>query len=497
MSEFDHKVNHEDYEKNRYGWRQSRDCVSGSDEIKRGNEIYLPIPSGMLFNDSPASLGDNNSNKTRGTGDFSKTSLPWWHDNPAYRAYLQRAKFPEISSNTLRGLTGISTKQEPMFKLAHNVSYLEENATPEGLSLIELYEFVVSEIFQTGKISLVVDVKENGEFFIAPYSAESNINWKIENYDGEKVQTNGTFVEKNGNDDENCSYLVYSFDEAGLATYQKFKGDQEDKEKTPIMRQGKTLKRLPIVNIGSINNSPKPDPIPLKGVNEISISIYQKDADLSQAQFLTCNPTLFLFGIQPNEVPKVVGSSVVIGVSNPNAHAEYPSTDTSALDHVEQTKKNLFEEAIYYGASLVGPSKKGVESADSLALREAASGASLITVVRQAYKGIQRALDIIEELGGGKSEFVGATDFAEHSLTPQGLNALVSSWVQGAISHDTVLNNFREANIISNQTTNEEEKNKIKIEEEDKTIVDEEGDEEKDKTEKENVKDSDDNKDDD
>lgn len=471
MENFDHTKANDSYNKKRFSWRQSRDCTDGSDEIKRANDVYLPIPSGFLMNDSSYDIQGSGNNKS---GDYSKMYLPWWHQNPMYRSYLQRAKFPEISANTLRGLVGIATKQEPQIKLASGISYLKNNATPDGLSLAELYEFVISEILQTGKISLVVDVKENGEFYISPYNAESNLNWKVENQGGEKVQTIGTFVEKDLEDENKNVYFVYSFDDAGIAVFEKFRGNESQGTAEPVARKGKILKRLPIVNLGAINKSPEPDIVPMQGINEISISIYRKDADLSQAQFLTCNPTLFIFGVQQNELPKVIGSSVAVGISNPNGRAEYPSTDTSALDHVENAKRNLFDEAIYYGASLLGTSKKGVESADSLALREAANGASLIGVVRQAYKGIQGALDIIESLGGGKSEFVGATDFAEHSLTPQGLNSLVSSWIQGAFSQDTLLDKLRESNIVSNEITNEQEKDKILKDQEEAFLISEE-----------------------
>jgi hypothetical protein len=95
-----------------FAMRQVRDCVEGSDSIKRAGELYLPMPSGMSFipvgTSKTASVNNGNPLSAK---DISITEAPWYHPNPAYSAYLHRAKFPDMTAATLRGLTGIATKR--------------------------------------------------------------------------------------------------------------------------------------------------------------------------------------------------------------------------------------------------------------------------------------------------------------------------------------------------------------------------------------------------
>ena len=67
---------HSDYEELQYGRMQVRDCVKGSNAIKRGNEIYLPMPSGMMD-------VDPDSFKSKSDNGLSLASMPWYHENPA------------------------------------------------------------------------------------------------------------------------------------------------------------------------------------------------------------------------------------------------------------------------------------------------------------------------------------------------------------------------------------------------------------------------------
>lgn len=480
---------HFKYNRKRYSWRQVRDSIEGSDAVKRANQVYLPIPSGMQFN-ANTTVDDNQieRNFSKNTFDYERQFLPWDHPNRAYSAYLQRARFPEMTNHSLIGFIGVATRQEPQITLPAGLEYLEETATADGMSLVELFEFCVSEIFQTGKLSLVLDVrKDDNQFYISPYNAESNINWKVEFKNGKKRQTESVFIEFGLNrstteekqDDHHIWYYLaplpdveFEEDEEPelFAFSQTYVDDRPVGDPVLLNIQGNFLEELPIVNLGSIKNTPDPDSIPLLGISDIALTIYRKDADLSQAQFLTCNPTLFIFGVDKNSMPKVIGSTVAVGISNPQANAQYPATDTSALEHIRNEKQDLFNEAVQYGANLLGRDRKAIESAEALSLRKAANGASLVGVVRKIGEAITDILNLAARWQGTAetAEFTPSLDFAEHTLSAQELTALVRTWLDGGISQDTLLDNLRDADIVSNEITNEQEKAKIGAEEEDR-----------------------------
>jgi len=467
-------VHHRNYDRVRFSWRQVRDCVEGSNAIKRGNEVYLPMPSAMAFTSQSPSQGDSASvQHTANREDYSRLFLPWWHPNPAYRSYLQRARFPDITANTLRGLTGITTKNDPTFELPDSISYLEDEATPDGMSLIELYEFCISEVIQTGKLSLVLDVRrDDNTVYIAPYKAEDNINWRVDFIHGKSIQTKAVFLETAKDEDVNQPVqekhvkYAFGFDDVGenfIATVQHFFNSAPIAEPMPLMLQGNTLDRLPIVNIGSNRNDPYPDNLPILGVSDIAVAIYRKDADLSQAQFLTCNPSLIISGIDEDQAPNIIGSSVSIVLPPEGAKAYYTKTDTSALNNVATTIKDLFGEAAELGASLIGLSKKAPESAETISLREAGNAVNLVTLVNHVSTAIKDILQMAIDWNGsgGEVEFKGSTEFAEIRLSPQAVTSLVASWMQGAISQETLLDRFREADIIDAEISNEEEMERI------------------------------------
>lgn len=477
-----------DWARNRFVWRAVRDAIAGTNAVKRANEVYLPIPSGFLIEDTPASMSQVQTASAEGVEnreDYLRQNAPYYHRNPAYRGYLQRARFPELAMHTMRGLLGIATKNPAVVKLPSSIAYMEESATVDGDSLEELFVYSLSEVLQTGRLSLVVDVNDKtNEVHIAPHRTESFINWK------EKINENLTMavyeskVEEQSLKDEfeveeKTVNIVYTFaNEAQAATVEGGEvgdvfvrryvdGTESVNDATVPNLQGTKFEDLPIVNIGSINNDATIDPAPLLGIAEIAYSIYRKDADLSQAQYMTCNPNLVITGCDdtdaegnPTGVPNVVGSTVALIIGNPEAKVFYTKTDTSALDHVLGSIEKLFEEGATYGAALVGPSKGGAESTDTMKIRQGAQGATLVSVVKNVAKGIEDALKKAAQISGASEDsvqFAVTTDFAERMLDPAMLTALVAAWMDGIYSKESLIKVMIEAGYISKEDTVDEE----------------------------------------
>lgn len=457
-------VKNQKYTRLEYSRRQVRDCIEGSNAIKRGKEIYLPMPSGMT---NAVEVSSARPNSTRSESYINIQDTPWYHSNPAYRAYLQRARFPDISASVLRGLLGLADNGNHEIDLPNSMDYFKDAATLDGMSLAEMHVNNVSEVLQTGKACMILDPDSNNNFRIALKTAESNIDWRYENAKGERKLVSATFIEEQ--EDEYERMIEYKIVN-GIAVYQRYVDGKEDGEEEVLMFQGKTISKLPIFFIGSVKNDANSNLIPLLGITDIALAIYRKDADLSQAEFMTCNPTLFIYGITEDQKPKMVGSSVCVTISNGNAKAEYPRTDTSGLGHVSNRIKELFSEAVSFTGQLLSVGGKNAESAEALSIRQASAGTNLLKVVTNSSKAISDLISFAMDWAGINAEytFKASTDFSEVSLDSSELKAILDSWIEGAISHDTLLDNYRKVNIVSGDVDNKSEKEKIQFDEENK-----------------------------
>ena len=449
----------EEYQITTFQTKQMRDTVAGSNAVKNEGELYLPMPGAW---NEIKERGTVPQEAIRNAPDY----LPWTHQNPAYRAYIQRARFPDITANALRMCVGIATLKEPELNLPSPLSYLENITTSTFDSLHELYVFVLSEILIAGKVALVVDFDiARQQFYIAPYTREHFVNYK-EGFDGSrKIIYSASFEESPDN------VLEYTYNDEGKVVSKKYK-EGELEEEIPLAFRGVNYPSIPVFYSGAFDNSPRTNTPPLLGISDIAISIYQTDADLRQAQFMTCNPTLFVFGVDQADTPTVIGSQVIVGIRNPNGRAEYPRTDTSALEHIRNNKNDMMQEAAGYGAALISSPSK--EAAEALSIRQANRGASLVNAASMAGKAINDAIAFIAEIMGIKQDeafFDPNVEFAEMVMTSQDLTALVSAWMSGAITHDILLDNLRDAGWIdSDGDTNEQIKDKV---EKEKPAIDE------------------------
>lgn len=465
------------YDRYTYPRRAVRDSIEGSVAIKMANELYLPMPLGFEIDASnppsdpnhPASL-EMTPNRAQNPGpDLLSTNIPWYHQNKAYSQYLQRARYPEITVHTMRGLVGTVGRKDPEIELPSQIDYLLEDATKDGKSLFEFYISLVCEVCQVGNVDIIIGVnEETNQLYLQSYKAENRINW-IED-DGKLSAINFQFkIREDGEEEfefeEIDLNLVYKqIDDIVILTKYK-EGDEESTKELGV--QGTKFPSIPVITVGSIENKPYPQPAILGGIAEIALAIYRKDADLSQAQYMTCNPTLCITGADNNFLPNMIGSTVALTVSNPDAKVYYTQTDTSGLDHVKQNIADLFEEAVLYGASLIGPSKKAAESEETVKIRQNVQGSNLVMIVENVSKAIQDALDLCATVSGSDSSkvlFDAPTDFADKTISPQMLMALKDLWLSAGLSRHSLIRLIKEAGLLGPDVDVEDEITRIENE---------------------------------
>ena len=361
---------HPGYDKFYSSWIKVRDCMDGEDAVKAKKEDYLPRPQGM-------------------SGQYED----------AYDMYIERAHFPLVTSYALSGALGVVITKLPEFNVPKELEYILKEATKDGRSLSQLFLDVIIEVFQTGRVPLLVDVVDNkNEFRFVQYRAEEFINWKTSEVESERNLILGVISESVPADEDIFShvmdnvYRVLVLDEKGNYTSRIFGEASEYQEfyRNPVY-MGQPINEIPLFLAGSINNSYDVQPIPLISVANCSVQIYRKEADLANSEFLSCNPTLVLVGADGDDLPNVVGSSVMMAIPNEQARVFYTTTDTAALTHVKSHIESLYEEAIRHGVAILD-ARKGVEAAEALRIRQATQSASVYSVYLSALNAIRQGL---------------------------------------------------------------------------------------------------------
>ena len=122
---------------------------------------------------------------------------------------------------------------------------------------------------------------------------------------------------------------------------------------------------------------------------------------------------------------------------------------------------DLNDYALQQGASLLGGQRNVSESGEALRIRQASTSATLVSVTYVVGSGIEKVLKYIAKwmgLNADEVTFEPNTEFTTYAMTAQEQLALVNSWKEGALSDDTLLDNFRKAGMLQAGDTIEDEK---------------------------------------
>jgi hypothetical protein len=437
---------HPDYKKVADSWQSIEDCINGESTVKSYGEKYLPRPSGM-------------------TRDIN--------GNAAYDSYITRAHFPDFTSKFLSGLTGITKINPPKIKVPKSMEYLIEDCDGDGTPLDVFFFQSVRLSLKTGRHLIFVDVdQKKNRLKLVRYSAVELINWGVvkkvyneKNADffvlREQVNQSESIF---SHDYKNQYRVLTTSDILGIEGITKrvflsavFDEDGVLDENIAIPELvGKRFEGLPVIVIGSTDLDIEPDQIPLLGVSKCALQMYMKDADLSNAMFLTCNPTLCMSGVSSDEGGMsggevLVGSNISITMEDPNARAYYTKTDASGLAEVRLSIKTYLEEAKHAGSALLSGDQKGVESGEALRIKAASTTASLSTVSQTTARGFEKALRYMAQWMNISENLVSVkvdSDYLDNMLTPEYINQLTKLFELNIISHESALTKLVEGQFL-------------------------------------------------
>jgi hypothetical protein len=280
---------HPDFDLYLKSWQRTRDAVKGTVAVKAKKQEYLPVPDAESYDERQGV------------------------STVRYKQYIKRALFTNFTGRTKNALVGAAFRKEPSLELPTQLEYLEEDATGDGLGLIQLSKDELSNILETGRTFLLVDYPQAEEGLsaedvsrldlrasIIPYTAEQVINWKTSVMAGRKVLTLVVLAEEYSKGDDEFShdtdtqYRVLRLREEGYSQQIYRDNEPYTVEVFPRKSDGTIWEEIPGIFVGSKNNDATIDDAPLSDIADVNIAHYQNSADYEESCFLTGQPTLFL-----------------------------------------------------------------------------------------------------------------------------------------------------------------------------------------------------------
>ena len=445
---------HPDYVANEKRVKKARDINKGQEQMHAAGSTYLPVPSGM---------SDKNQKREDGSeyNDF---------DN-----YVARTPFFNASSRTIEALTGLVASKNPSMEFPDRLEVIKENADLKGATFEAYFELVLDDMVEVDRPGTLIDYptlnpgealtledKEarNLRTRLCFYPRELIINWQevtINNKTqwGRIVLKEITQVQKNADDiyelTDRTQYRELYLDDAGIYRQRLWTRQDNDadsgegpdtyspQEITPVIK-GQTLSEIPFILHVSSKNSRSA----LEDLYVINIKHYQLSADCAHAEHFVCVPTPYIFGVNDTEVPDTFGPTNIWSAANPQANAGLIEFTGQGLQPVNDKLDRYEAQMGKLGARMLMPEPgKGPETATAEVIKSTGELSALQKIVEILNQDIKQIVNWIKRFEGLEVDddaffFRFSNELITSKLSAQEAVQLVTSWLQGAISKETL-----------------------------------------------------------
>lgn len=428
---------HPDYTMMLPDWDLMRHTYAGQRTVKEHSFRYLPPTVGMAEDD----LKDARS--------------PGYQ---AYMAYKARAVFYEFVKDGVEAMIGLLHRKPPAITLPAGMEDMRDNASAQGESLEQLLRRVNEQQLALGRVGLFADLPEGVTLsptvrpWISVYTAENIRNWDEKDTENEPNKLELTVLDESKNvrtDDLSWKWVTrYRMLRLNAETgvYEQALAQSDDAENgsmsippdsefiQPAVR-GNTLDRIPFVFINSKDLLTKPDAPPLLSLGQLSIAIYQQDADYRQSLHMQGQDTLVIIGSTPPD-PNVqrhwrTGAGATIELpAGPGADVKYVGVSSEGLAEQRTSLENDKLMAANRAGQLIDLRSGQRESGAALSTRVAAQTATLTQIALTGAAGLQQILRVIAQWRGLDPEEVVVEpnlDFGDLGLTGDDLVKMITA----------------------------------------------------------------------
>lgn len=442
-----------------------RDCIEGSDTIKRKTNRYLPVPDG------------NTQNPTK---------------DKRYIAYILRAVFYNVTRRTLLGLTGQVFMRDPIVKNPTQLQPVLDDATGSGVSMEQQARKSVQMTLAYSRSGIMVDYPDTSGLggasiasveagnirpTICTYSPMEIVNWRVMREGAkEKLSLVVLFelfcIEDDGFETKHGGqFRVLSLDENGFYQAMIFQEDmpsQTDGSELPgkhkVFNQvevyyptganGQRLTEIPFSFIGSDNNDSSIDNPNMYDLADLNIAHYRNSADYEEALFISGQPTVVVTGLSESWLKEQLKGTVSFGS---RGGIPLPVGATASL--LQAAANTMIKEAmdtkerqmVALGAKLV-QQQQVQRTAFETKVETTGEGSVLSNTaknVSQAYEWALKWCATFMGLPTTGIEFQLNDDFDISSLTAEEQAQAISAWQAGAVTWEEMRTRLRKAGIAT------------------------------------------------
>jgi len=354
-----------DYDKIALEWQQLEDCYN--ENIKARTTEYLPKTSGMIK--------DTENGVDR------------------YKSYLQRANyFNHIKQTVINSKNAIGRKPASITGLPENLEYLSDNFNSDNESVLSVLDDIYSEQMKLGRVGYLVDlIEENGKFEAVRYKAQSILDWDFKRVEGIKtlsyvllsedvkelnklgISELKTKVRVLGLNSINEYYTVL-LDEDEEDNLGDLKVDTDQTIESLGNRvlfpayKGKKLNFIPFKVANTDNTKMDFQQAPLLNQSNLSIGVYNADANHQALVYLQTAAMLFFSGVADSAFKKgFLGVDSMFYTESTEANAKYISPGSEGLEESRANLSDLKTETGSFGVTVM--EKTTQESEKSLQSR--------------------------------------------------------------------------------------------------------------------------------
>ena len=455
---------HPDYKIRQDDWQMIADGIEGQRVVKSKKEEYLPSPPGI----------------SAGTNAFlasgkRESALPYYF-------YLSFAEFPEVLGPILESWQSMVHAKLPKFRLG-GLSYLENEATPTGDSLFQVWQDATEMVFRTGRVVFLTEIMPDDSLKLCLYPADSLINWRerdaydggganmlvfqefedvtpeITSSDSSRLQSpNGVVLEDQSSEDEfKLSRVLYYRElrlipetDGGTPIYQYrlWEMDRATDDgiqygsATPKLVQdwdrvlylGQPLDSIPATICNSTRMGFDFSPIPMLPFTREAFAAYRLSADYYRSLYYKSDPQAYVTGVDPREIPTHIGGDTIWGFTNPSAKAEYLDIDGNGIPLLKAAIDDKLARINSESGRFLSD-RRDAESGEAIRRRNNDRTLTIRNVVTQTANALEfhlRSMALMLNQNPETLYFRPDLDFSEPRMSADDLLRITQSKEQGA-----------------------------------------------------------------
>lgn len=370
-----------------------------------------------------------------------------------YTAYLDRVPFFAGAARIKDGLKGLIFRKAPTLDIADSLIPIFDTITQAGHTFNDLAEDLVEESLITGFTGLLVDHPASVEGLTQANAIARGQRPFIALYQAESILEVSTAVVNNVQmivrvrllDDENTvRELLLDEGVYFVIIHKKVEGEWFASDPIAPTMNGQPLNRVPFVLVTDKPRRCSPCKAPLDDVVQANKHEYRASAMADNSRYFSSSPMLVVKGAEA-QASLVIAPGRVLQYPQhkPDApveieYLEFAGTGQQSLDSNVQVRK---DEMAMLGLRMLASEAKGVEAAETHAIRRASENSILAAFTRRQSDRLQEAAQIVADwLNAGEVSVNLNADFLPSPMSEAEMKQWADMVASGLISFETFCN---------------------------------------------------------